>query len=339
LEVRKRYSDFLTLHDALAKETQKAPSATLPAKSWIWRTVNSANLTEERRKALEAYLKSIIESDDARWRSSVAWRNFLNLPSGTSTINANGSITAAQRPGQSGPISDPNQWLDTHRDLKSQIQTARQQLKQRETATTAQGQHQLSADSKASLVRAATFIARLDDGLKSMTTASKGDAGGWGGSKSLGEGELRRRRDLLVAAKKEVEGLEAVLRSLATKNANASTGLNTGAVATVGDKEALWKGTSAARPGGRVLGGPAKETERTRELGNTGVLQLQKQIMQEQDEDVLSLGKTVAKLKDMGIMINEELTIQNEMLGIIENDVERHQAKLDVAKRRINKIS
>jgi regulator of vacuolar morphogenesis len=74
-------------------------------------------------------------------------------------------------------------------------------------------------------------------------------------------------------------------------------------------------------------------------LGNAGVLQLQKQIMQEQDEDVLSLGKTVAKLKDMGIMINEELTIQNEMLGIIENDVERHQGKLDIAKRRINKIS
>jgi regulator of vacuolar morphogenesis len=41
----------------------------------------------------------------------------------------------------------------------------------------------------------------------------------------------------------------------------------------------------------------------------------------------------------MGIMINEELTIQNEMLGIIENDVERHQGKLDIAKRRINKIS
>ena len=61
--------------------------------------------------------------------------------------------------------------------------------------------------------------------------------------------------------------------------------------------------------------------------------------MQEQDEDVMSLGKTVSRLKDMGIMINEELELQNEMLGILDSDVERHQGKLDVAKKRIGKIS
>lgn len=81
-----------------------------------------------------------------------------------------------------------------------------------------------------------------------------------------------------------------------------------------------------------------KETERTRELDNSGVLQLQKQVMQEQDEDVLSLGKTVAKLKDMGIMINEELAIQNEMLGLVGEDVDRVQGKIDVARNRIKKI-
>ena len=43
--------------------------------------------------------------------------------------------------------------------------------------------------------------------------------------------------------------------------------------------------------------------------------------------------------KHEGIMINDELTVQNEMLGILEGDVDRHQAKLDVAKRRIGKIS
>jgi regulator of vacuolar morphogenesis len=223
--------------------------------------------------------------------------------------------------------------------LKTQIQTARQQLKQREAATTAQAQHSLSAEAKASLVRAATSIAQLDDGLKSITNASKGDDGGWGGSKKLGDGELRRRRDLLGAAKKEVEGLEAVLRSMATKAVATASSANTSAAATAGDKEALWRGTSAAKPSGRVLGGPMKETERTRELDNAGVLQLQKQVMQEQDEDVLSLGKTVAKLKDMGIMINEELAIQNEMLGLVDEDVDRVQGKINVARKRIGKIS
>ena len=85
-------------------------------------------------------------------------------------------------------------------------------------------------------------------------------------------------------------------------------------------------------------GGPLKETERTRELDNQGVLQLQQQVMQEQEEDVLSLGKTVSKLKDMGILINEELTVQNEMLGLVDQDVERLQGKIDVGRARIKKI-
>jgi regulator of vacuolar morphogenesis len=334
-EIKKRYNDFVQLNESLTSQCSQPPPATLPAKSWLRRTVNNQSLTEERRQGLEKYLQSIIASDDARWRSSSAWRSFLNLPSGTTTITA----TNGNRPGSSSAITDPNQWLDVHRELKSQIQTARQQLKQREAATTAQTQHSLSAEAKASLVRAATSIAQLDDGLKSITSASKGDSAGWGSSKKLGDGELRRRRDLVGAAKKEVEGLEGVLRSMATKTAAASGSVHTSAAATAGDKEALWRGTSAAKPSGRVLGGPAKETERTRELDNAGVLQLQQQVMQEQDEDVLSLGKTVAKLKDMGIMINEELAIQNEMLGLVEEDVDRVQGKIDVGRRRIKKIS
>ena len=337
-EIKKRYTDFVNLNTELSSQTGATPPAALPAKSWLRRTVNNDSLTEERRQGLENYLKTIIESDDARWRSSSAWRSFLNLPSGTSTIEANGSFAKSQRRESAGGIRDPNEWLDVHTELKRQIQQARQQLKQREAATTAQSQHSLSAEAKSSLVRAAVAITQLDDGLKSITDASKGDDAGWGGSKRLGDGEIRRRRDLLGAAKKEVEGLEGLLRSMATRNANTTSAVQTGAVATSGDKEALWKGTSAAKPGGRVLGGPLKETERTREQDNAGVLQVQKQIMQEQDEDVMSLGKTVAKLKDMGIMMDEELTIQNEMLGVVESDADRLKAKIDVGRERIKKI-
>lgn len=337
-EIKKRYNDFVNLHSDLTSQTGQVPPSPLPAKSWLRRTINNEGLTEERRQGLEKYVRGIIESDDARWRSSSAWRAFLNLPSGMSIATANGTIPQ-QRPGSAGPVTDPNQWLDVHRELKNHIQSARQHLKQGEAASTAKAQHSASAEAKASLVRAATSIAQLDDGLKAMSDASRGDDAGWGGAKKLGEGELRRRRDLIGAAKKEVEGLEGVLRSMATQTAKASSSINNNAAATAGDKEGLWRGTAAAKPSGRVLGGPPKETERTREQDNAGVLQLQKQIMQEQDEDVLSLGKTVAKLKDMGILINEELEVQNEMLGLVEQDTERVQGKIDVARRRIKKIS
>ncbi|KAK5173848.1 uncharacterized protein LTR77_002529 [Saxophila tyrrhenica] len=337
-EVEKRYSDFVNLDKQLTSQAGQPPPAPIPGKSWLRRTVNNAALAEERRQALEKYVKSIVESDDARWRSSSAWRAFLNLPSGTASSNPNGTLSSSKRRESAGGIKDPNEWLDAHRDLKDQIQAARQLLKQREAATTAQAQHSLSAEAKGSLVRAAAFITQLGDGLKSIADASKGDDAGWGGGKRLGDGEIRRRRDLLGAAKKEVEGLEGLLRSMATKNSNTTSAVQTGAVATAGDKEGLWRGTSAAKPSGRVLGGPLKETERTRELDNSGVLQLQSQIMEEQDEDVMVLGKTVAKLKDMGILINEELTVQNEMLDLVDQDTDRVQGKIDVAKKRIGKI-
>lgn len=334
-DIRKRYSDFTQLHASLTSETGAAPPAPLPAKSWIRRTVGNATLTEERRKGLETYLKAILESEDARWRSSSAWRSFLNLPSGTTTSTTNGvGGSKARRRSSAGGIRDPNDWLDAHRELKSQIQAARQLLKQREGATVAKEQHALGAEAKANLVRAAATITQLEDGLKSLSGRDVA-----GASAKLGDGEVRRRRDLLSAARKEVEGLEGVLKSMATRAATDSTSsAGVGAAASAADKEGLWKGTSAAKPSARVLGGPLKETERTRELGNDGVLQLQQTIMKEQDEDVMVLGKTVAKLKDMGILMEEELTIQNEMLGLVEGDVDRVQGKVDVARRRIGKI-
>ena len=87
-----------------------------------------------------------------------------------------------------------------------------------------------------------------------------------------------------------------------------------------------------------MLGGPLKETDKTRELDNSGVLQLQKQVMEEQEQDVLEIGKAVSRMKEMGIMINEELVVQNQMLNLLEGDVDRVQGKIDVGKKRIEKI-
>ncbi|KAK4986213.1 hypothetical protein LTR50_005442 [Elasticomyces elasticus] len=342
--VQKRYSDFAALHAALVSETSVAPPAPLPAKSWFSRTVNNPELTETRRRELEAYLRAILNAEDGRWRSSSAWRAFLDLPGastggGATVVTSTGSFAPAQDSDRGG-ITDPTQWLDMHRELKDRIQSARLQLNKREKASTAQAQHEASANAKASLIKAGAMIASLEEGLRRLGRGEEG----WGGGAKLGDGEIRRRRDLLGSARKEVEGLEAVLKTMIIKSAGAGTnGVigNATAAATVGDKEGLWKGTSAASNNtraGRVLGGPLKETERTRERDNEGVVQLQKQIMQEQEEDVLEIGKSVSRMKEMGIMINEELVVQNQMLGMLDQDVERVQGKIDIGKKRIAKI-
>ena len=330
--LQKRYSDFITLHSLLTSQAGAVPPAPLPSKSWFTRTTSSPELTEERRKGLETYLKSINESDNERWRNTSAWRTFLNLPSNTiSRSNTSSTLHGALNgPGGSQPITDPVVWLDHHRDLKSQLHDARLHLTRRDQASTAQAQHEASAQAKKSLVRAGTMLQTLDTGLANLSSASS-----WG-TPRLGEGELRRRRDLLASAKREKEGLEALLSAMVAKSAIDKT------VADKSESTALLGGPSAAakmKPtaaSGRVLG---KESDRTRALDNQGVLQLQKQMMEEQDEDVMVLARAVARQKELGQQIQEELVVQNEMLGMLDEDVTRVQGKMDVARKRIGKIS
>jgi regulator of vacuolar morphogenesis len=334
-ETCKRYSDFVALHDSLVSQTAAAPPVPLPSKSWLRRTIGNPALTEQRRRGLEAYARAIVDAQDARWRSSTVWRHFLGLPQDDKQhklMTANDSV------------ADPAAWLDLHRDVKSQLHNARQLLKKRDAASSAQEQHAISADAKAALVRAATGLARLDAALANIPPKTKhdDDDGTWGQQARLGDGEIRRRRDMIGAARAETESLESSLKSLQVKpQGSMLSATSAAAAASDADKRALWGDSHASttRSSRRVLGGPAQETDRTRELDNQGVLQLQKRVMGEQEQDVLEIGKAVTRMKEMGIMINEELVVQNQMLTHLDQDTDRFQGKLDVAKKRIKKIN
>lgn len=320
--VQKRYSDFVCLHQSITSQADAPPPASLPGKSWFVRTISNPQLTEERRKGLETYLKTINEDSDARWRSTSAWRTFLNLPStiaSSASSTASGLHGALTGPNGGGaPIVDPTVWLDCYRDLKVQLHDARLHLTRRDQATKAQEQHDSSAQAKRCLVKAGSMISALDQGLKNQAGPP---------ADILGEGELRRRRDLIAGARKEKEGLEDLLNAMAAKSKLDNT------VAAAQQKQAL---VGSQPKQGRVLG---RETAKTRELDNQGVLQLQKQMMQEQDLDVEELRKVVVRQKELGIAINNELEVQNEMLKMADEDVDRLQGKLVVAKKRIGKIA
>lgn len=325
--VQKRFSDFLSLHTSLAAQVGTPPPATLPQKSWFTRSISSPELTEERRKGLETYLQTLNQTQDHRWRDTSTWRNFLNLPLHTSSKSSVASALHSTVAGaESGaPITDPVVWLDQHRDLKSQLHDARLYLTKRDQATSAQAQHECGAQAKKCLVRVGTMISALELGLKRL------GADAWGYEK-LGEGEMRRRRDLVTSVKREKEGLENLLAAMITKSQVDKT------IAGAQEKQALVGGSTSKKPasGGRVLG---QETEKTRAVDNQGVLQLQKQLMEEQDEDVMVLAQAVRRQKELGVAIQEELQLQNEMLGMLDEDVTRVQGKIDVANKRIAKIS
>lgn len=327
LTVQKRYSDFVALHAALTSQSGAPPPASLPQKSWFSKTVSNPNLTEERRKGLESYLQTINRVEDNSWRNTSGWRSFLNLPSNISSKSSLSSNlrSAVAGSGSGAPITDPVVWLDYFRDLKSQLHDARLNITKRDQAATSQSQHELGAQAKKCLVRAGTMLDSLEQGLKNLGT----DA--WG-SEKLGEGELRRRRDLLASAHREREGLENLLTAMIAKAHVDKT------VAEAQEKHDLISSSKSSVPttGGRVLG---RETEKTRVPDNQGVLQLQQQYMQEQDEDIQTLAQAVRRQRELGVAIQEELVLQNEMLGLLDEDVTRVQGKMDVAKKRIAKIS
>ena len=185
------------------------------------------------------------------------------------------------------------------------------------------------------------MISMLERGLKSA-----GDE--WGARERLGDGEMRRRKDLMAQARKEKDDLEGLLSKIGTRqNVEAvvekltSTQSNgdPSNTATVGGGGGGGGGGGivAARPSkGRVLG---KETAKTRELDNTGVLQLQQQMMREQDEDVDVLTAAVTRQRELATQINEELTYQEGLFNVVEEDVDRLNGKINVARKRVAKIS
>lgn len=337
--VSKRYSDFSVLDASLRAAVGSAPPVGLPAKSWgiggflgLGGGTASPDAIEKRRQGLEQYLRAIETSEDGRWRVSKPYRDFLGLGDKDSktSVNLPGAQFGKDR------VRDSSDWLDKHADLKSSLQDARRWLTAREQATAATAQHDAAANAKKSLVRAGTLVSALEEGLGRLSGAS-GDE--WSGEK-LGEGEIRRRRDMISGLRKERDGLESLLNSMAVKAAisgsgSSSTPSTSSAAVTQEQKAGLFKG---AKPSGRRVLGAPQETERTRELDNEGVLQMQKQIIQEQDEDLVDLTTVVRRMKEMGVAINTEIVEQNAMLGLLEEDVERVDGKIKIAKKRIAKI-
>jgi len=340
--LRKRYSDFAALDAALRSQVGAAPPAALPAKSWlggslgklgIGSTAGSPELVEKRRIELESYLQAIETSEDGRWRLCKNYRDFMSLgDQDKKAPTGPGSQFGKDR------VRDSTDWLDKYGEVKSCLQDARRWLTQREQATSATAQHEASANAKKGLVRAGTLLSALEEGLARLGSSGANE---WGGER-LGEGEIRRRRDLIGTSRKERDGLESVLNTMSVKAAVSGSGASTtstsSAAATQEQKAGLFSRGNQPTSGRRVLGAPLKETERTRELDNEGILQLQQQIVQEQDQDLVDLTTVVRRMKEMGYQINEEIVEQNAMLGLLGEDVERVDGKMKIAAKRIKKI-
>ncbi|KAJ6779365.1 hypothetical protein PWT90_04030 [Aphanocladium album] len=328
--VQKRYSDFNKLHETLLQQVGASPPQPLPQKHWLKSTVNSPDLTRERQVGLERYLKTIAESPDRRWRDTSAWRSFLNLPS-SSTTNSAASVGGRASNVASG-AADPSTWLEMHKELKQHLHDARVSLSKRDGAADTgnmTGVAEAAAAARKSIVRGGTLVVILTDGLKKLQESGR-----------IGDGELRRRRDLISTAKMEREGLDKLANSMPTSAALGSGSSNGARGLSASPEKAKLLNGNGARPGGRRLGGgaPAQETDKTRELDNQGVLMLQQEEMKTQDLQIDQLTAIIRRQKEMGLQINEEVERQTQMLDMLDEDEARVRGKLGVANNRIRKM-
>ncbi|PHH86183.1 hypothetical protein CDD83_10606 [Cordyceps sp. RAO-2017] len=131
----------------------------------------------------------------------------------------------------------------------------------------------------------------------------------------------------------ERDGLEKLSNNMPSSAAGGAHGQPSAA-----EKTALLQGGGRPGGGGRVLGAPLPETDRTRELDNHGVLMLQRQEMEAQDEQVEQLAAIIRRQKEMGLKINDEVEAQTEMLDRLDQDATRVQSKVKVANSRIKKM-
>jgi len=353
----KRYSDFAALDAALRAATGSAPPAPLPPKSWLGgllgaRTMaNAPDAVEKRREGLEAYLRAIEGADDARWRVCRTYRDFLALddPATTSSSRATGGSGS---PFGRDRVRDSADWLDKHATLKASLHDARRWLTAREQATAAQAQHEAAAQAKKSLLRAGALLAALEEALGRLGRSSSSSAAAATihhdtGGDTLGDGEVRRRRDMLGSLRKERDVLDALLTTMAVQAARTGSSTNApttspAAVSAQQHASLFAHNTAPAHgPSRRILGAPATpapETDTTRQLDNSGVLQLQRQIIAAQDEDLVDLATVVRRMRDMGVHINAEIVEQNALLGLLGEDVERVDGKVRIASKRADKI-
>ncbi|PSC69786.1 Qc-snare Syn8 Syntaxin8-family [Micractinium conductrix] len=137
----------------------------------------------------------------------------------------------------------------------------------------------------------------------------------------LTEAERNRRRDLLSELRSRRESMLAGLRREAPA---AARGVLLGGATTGGSSGAL--------------GGSRGETDTTAELGNRGLLMLQSQVMQQQDDALEQLERSVHSTKHIALQINEEADLHNRLLDDLDEDVEGTSSRLAAAQRRLKLV-
>lgn len=163
-------------------------------------------------------------------------------------------------------------------------------------------------------------LGTLGSALESLRTAVEGPT-----CAHLTENERNRRRDLVTALRSRREQMLQALKRDPSARSAARAGL-------LGSSGGAADGLgTAAGPSGRGLG----ETDATAELSSGGLLAMQQGVMQQQDEELEALERSVVGTKHIALQINEEASLHNRLLDELDEGVEGTSSRLRAAQRRL----
>lgn len=316
--VSRRYSQFEGLHAALLKQfPDYIPPAALPPKhlnlisNFLFKNESNEEQLEERRLGLETYLRAILINKDSRWRNSEEWMHFLQYPLARELSFASSSekYTTAS-------------WMSHFSEQQSQVASLRQQIRNRESAALkyeTSKMHQITSNARKIADDVTKELKDLEKWIEEAVS-----------KKQIMEGERNRRSDL-------VNGLAIEVKALA-KSLDKSVEFGAEKVTETKPMSTSMPTEMRSHPR-RVFGNVvAHETEETRKLDDSQLANFQMEQLRQQDDKVEELSKVISRQKIIGLQINDELMLHNNMLDDLSTDVDRVGSKVRVANKQIGKL-
>jgi t-SNARE complex subunit (syntaxin) len=136
------------------------------------------------------------------------------------------------------------------------------------------------------------------------------------------EQQLEADSQSYVITSKEADRRASLVQQLKAKHKQASTSLGTG----TGNMDSDYHRNALFGSGGGACG--AHDDEHTRGMDTHALLQEQDQIMREQDRGLETIHASAQRLKQVGMVIGDELDDQNEMLEELNDGFDNTQRRL-----------
>ncbi|KAL3156501.1 hypothetical protein ABBQ38_000801 [Trebouxia sp. C0009 RCD-2024] len=205
----------------------------------------------------------------------------------------------------SGLRSDTDKWLGSYEEATTLANDALGSIQERNLKHANGGPEasRISAAVRRKLATLGTSLDKLADLLESPECSS------------VSEHEKNRRRDLITALRNRREQMQLSLK-----------------------RDHSQQNRSALLQQSGHSSSPARETDRTAELDNQGILQMQQDVMQEQDQNLMAMEQSVASTRHLALTINEELHVQERLLEDFEEEVDVSHNKLRAAQKRIKGV-